>query len=130
MRGMLTGFPSSTLEVQMIKITNGSEVYEVTSGAFESIYKSMGFYPFSEAAEHAEAEQVVEEPVEPELEAEQEAETADPDEAFCEELAKKPIGQWNKAEVKRYASVKGIDISGTKSINEARDRIKAAQEDW
>ena len=114
----------------MIKITNGSEVYEVTSGAFESIYKPMGFYPFSEAAEHAEAEPIAEEPAEQEPEVEQEVEEVDPDEAFCEEIAKKPIGQWNKAEVKRYASVKGIDISGTKSINEARDRIKAAQEDW
>lgn len=114
----------------MIKITNGSEVYEVTSGAFKNIYGPMGFYPLDEAAEHVIEEAKPEAAAEPEPEVEEEAEEVDPDQAFCDELDKKPIGQWNKNEVKRYATVKGIDISGTKSINEARDRIKAAQEEW
>lgn len=114
----------------MIKITNGSEVYEVTSGAFKNIYGPMGFYPLSEADKHAVEEPEVEAEPEEEVEVEEQAEEVDPDQAFCDELDKKPIGQWNKNEVKRYATVKGIDISGTKSINEARDRIKAAQEEW
>ena len=115
----------------MIKITNGTEIYEVTRGAFETVYKPMGFYKFdSESFKHVDdaVDDVVEDAVdEPEQEVEDEQSE---DDAWCEELEKKPIGQWNKAEVKQYASIKGIDITGTKSINEARDRIKAAREEW
>lgn len=107
----------------MIKITNGSEVYQVTNGAYETVYKPMGFVPVDEA--------VVEDDVEPEQTVSDEEWTdteseVDEDAAWCEELKKKPIGQWNKSEVKRYAEIRGIDITGTKSINEAKDRIKAA----
>ena len=111
----------------MIKITNGTEIYEVTRGAFETVYKPMGFYKFEgKPAEHV--DDVVEDVAdEPEQEADDEQSE---DDAWCEELEKKPIGQWNKAEVKQYASIKGIDITGTKSINEAKDRIKAAREEW
>lgn len=108
----------------MIKITNGTEIYEVTCGAFETVYKPMGFYEFNgKPVEHAD-DVVVDEP-EQEVDDEQSE-----DDAWCEELEKKPIGQWNKAEVKQYASIKGVDITGTKSINEAKDRIKAAREEW
>lgn len=115
----------------MIKITNGTEIYEVTCGAFETVYKPMGFYEFNgKLVEHA--DDVVEDAVddvanEPEQEVDDEQSD---DDAWCDELEKKPIGQWNKAEVKQYASIKGIDITGTKSINEAKDRIKAAREEW
>lgn len=115
----------------MIKITNGDVIYEVTRGAFETVYKPMGFYEFNgKLAKHADdavdntVKNVVDEP-EPEVVDEQSE-----DDAWCDELEKKPIGQWNKAEVKQYASIKGVDITGTKSINEAKDRIKAAREEW
>lgn len=115
----------------MIKITNGTEIYEVTRGAFETVYKPMGFYEFDgKPVEHVDdvAEDVIEDVAE-ETKHEADDEQSE-DDAWCEELEKKPIGQWNKAEVKQYASVKGIDITGTKSINEAKDRIKAAREEW
>lgn len=113
----------------MIKITNGTDVYDVTRGAFETIYKPMGFYEFDgEPVEHVDdiVDDVVDEQ-EPGVEPEAEDEQSE-DDAWCNELEKKPIGQWNKTEVKKYASIKGIDITGTKSINEAKDRIKAARE--
>lgn len=112
----------------MIKITNGTEIYEVTRGAFETVYKPMGFYEFDgKPAEHVDdiVEDVSDEP-EQEVDEPEQSE----DDAWCDELEKKPIGQWNKSEVKQYASIKGIDITGTKSINEAKDRIKAAREEW
>ena len=115
----------------MIKITNGSDIYEVTRGAFETVYKPMGFYEFKgKPAKHV--EDVVEDVIEGVAdESEHEAdEEHSEDDAWCDELEKKPIGQWNKAEVKQYASIKGVDITGTKSINEAKDRIKAAREEW
>ena len=46
------------------------------------------------------------------------------EEAYIEELMEKPISQWNKEEVKTYASLKNIDISNTKNIGEARNIIK------
>lgn len=112
----------------MIKITNGTEIYDVTRGAFETVYKPMGFYEFDgKPVEHVDdvVEDVVDEP-EQEVDEPEQSE----DDAWCDELEKKPIGQWNKSEVKQYASIKGIDITGTKSINEAKDRIKAAREEW
>lgn len=113
----------------MIKITNGSEVYQVTNGAYETVYKQMGFVPVEGFVPTDEAAVTVD--VEPEQAASDEEWTdaeseVDEDTAWCEELKKKPIGQWNKSEVKRYAEIRGIDITGTKSINEAKDRIKAA----
>ena len=36
----------------------------------------------------------------------------------------KPIAQWNKAEVKGFAAAKGISLAGTKTIDEAKERIK------
>ena len=111
----------------MIKITNGSEVYQVTNGAYETVYKPMGFVPIDEAV--VKDDDVVDDEPEQSVSDEEwtDAESeVDEDTAWCEELKKKPIGQWNKTEVKRYAEIRGIDITGTKSINEAKDRIKAA----
>lgn len=47
------------------------------------------------------------------------------DELFVQELEKKPLSQWNKEEVKQYATICGVDISGTKNAQEAKERIKA-----
>ena len=47
------------------------------------------------------------------------------DEQFVQELEKKPLSQWNKDEVKKYATICSVDISGTKNAKEAKERIKA-----
>ena len=47
------------------------------------------------------------------------------DDIFVEEILEKPISQWNKEEVKRFAAIKEIDISGTKNANEAKEIIKS-----
>lgn len=115
----------------MIKITNGDVIYEVTRGAYETVYKPIGFYEFKgKPVEHAEdvVDDVVEDAVDEPKQVVDDEQSED--DAWCDELEKKPIGQWNKAEVKQYASIKGVDITGTKSINEAKDRIKAAREEW
>ena len=51
------------------------------------------------------------------------------DEIFVQELEKKPLSQWNKDEVKQYATICGVDISGTKNAQEAKERIKAFIDD-
>lgn len=99
----------------MVKITNGINVFEVTSGAYEGIYRHQGYQIVDEQKERDFIPEGVTEKVGP---------TAD--EIFVEELQKKPISQWNKDEVKRYAAVKEIDIKGTKNVNEAKEIIKKA----
>lgn len=93
----------------MIKITNGIDVFEVTNGAYEGIYKYQGFKPIKKV--EAVAEEVA-------------APTLSEDDAFIESLLEKPISQWSKNEVKKFAGLKEIDLTGTKNVNEAKEIIK------
>ena len=95
----------------MVKITNGVNVFEVTRGAFDGIYSRQGYKLVDEKAE-AKAHE------EPDAEKSK-------DDIFVEEILEKPISQWNKEEVKRFAAIKEIDISGTKNANEAKEIIKS-----
>ena len=95
----------------MVKITNGKEVFEVTRGAFNGIYSHQGYT----IIEEGKADETVEPPKAPEK---------SEDEIFLDEIVEKPISQWNKDEVKRFATLKEIDITGTKNANEAKEIIK------
>lgn len=88
----------------MVKITNGVEFFEVPSGAFDKMFKKQGFVKVAEPKE------VTPPPVEVPAE----------DDPYM-----KPLGQWSKEEVKAYASEHGIDITNTKNVAEAKQRIKA-----
>lgn len=96
----------------MVKITNGVNVFEVTKGAFDGIYSRQGYKLADEKAEA----KAPEAPAAPEK---------SEDDIFVEEILEKPISQWNKEEVKRFAAIKEIDISGTKNANEAKEIIKS-----
>ena len=96
----------------MVKITNGVNVYEVTRGAFDGIFSRQGYTIVDEAAEKKVAAETPHEPEKTE------------DELFLDEVQEKPIAQWNKEEVKRFAALKNIDISGTKNAGEAKNIIK------
>lgn len=98
----------------MVKITNGVNVFEVTRGAFDGIYSRQGYTIVNEKA--AESAKTPETPKTPEK---------TEDEIFVEEILEKPISQWNKEEVKRFAAIKEIDITGTKNANEAKEIIKS-----
>lgn len=95
----------------MIKITNGIVTFEVTRGAYDEIYSHQGFKPVKEVAEKKVA-------------ADEDVDNRTDDEKFADELVEKPISQWNKEEVKRFAAIRDIDISGTKNANEAKEIIK------
>lgn len=92
----------------MVKITNGVNVFEVTRGAFDGIYSRQGYTIMGEKKAVAE----VKTPEKTE------------DEKFLDEIIEKPISQWNKDEVKRFAALKEIDITGTKNAGEAKEIIK------
>lgn len=94
----------------MVDITNKVDTYSVTKGAYEDIFKRQGFKPVEEEKE--DKKETVEETKKTN------------EEAYIEELMEKPISQWNKEEVKTYASLKNVDISNTKNIGEARNIIK------
>ena len=96
----------------MGKITNGVNVFEVTRGAFDGIYSRQGY-------------KLVDEKVEAKASKAPAASEKSEDEIFVEEILEKPISQWNKEEVKRFAAIKEIDISGTKNANEAKEIIKS-----
>lgn len=89
----------------MVKITNGIEYFEVPSGAYKSVFKKQGFVKVEEPKKVT-----MQSPVE----------TPAEDDPYM-----KPLGQWSKEEVKAYASEHGIDISNTKNVAEAKQRIKA-----
>ena len=93
----------------MVKITNGVNVFEVTCGAFDGIFSRQGYTIVDEKKEANEVK--VPEKTE--------------DEKFVDEIVEKPISQWSKDEVKRFASIKGVDIAGTKNVNEAKEIIKS-----
>lgn len=95
----------------MVKITNGKDVFEVTRGAFDGIYSRQG-YVLVEENKSAEQNDVPDVP-----------EMTD-DEKFILEIIEKPLSQWNKDEIKRFAVLKNIDISGTKNAGEAKELIK------
>ena len=92
----------------MVKITNGVNVFEVTRGAFDGIYSRQGYTIIDE--KKAASEVKIPEKTE--------------DEKFVDDIIEKPISQWNKDEVKRFAAIKEIDITGTKNANEAKEIIK------
>lgn len=99
----------------MVKITNGVNVFEVTRGAFDGIYSRQG-YTIIMDEKATEGTKTLEAPKAPEK---------SEDEVFVEEILEKPISQWNKEEVKRFAAIKEIDITGTKNANEAKEIIKS-----
>ena len=100
----------------MLKITNGVNVFEVTRGAFDGIYSRQGYRVMDEHKpivndEHPEVPEKTE------------------DELFIESIIEKPISQWNKDEVKRFAAIKDVDIAGTKNVGEAKEIIKTFLEE-
>lgn len=97
----------------MVKITNGINIFEVTRGAFDGIYSHQGYTIIDENKVVPKTADNVNVPEKTE------------DEKFVDEIIEKPISQWNKEEVKRFAAIKGIDITGTKNANEAKEIIKS-----
>lgn len=95
----------------MIKLTNGNQTITVTAGAFENTYKKLGFKPVSKKVEKTSND------------SEDEKVELTAEELFVQEILEKPLSQWNKNEVKKFAEIKDVDLSGTKSADEAKDRI-------
>ena len=101
----------------MVKVTNGIDTISIPEGAVK-VYKNMGFRPVGGKATK-EVEPVVVE----QLTSEESTEVGID---YIEELLQKPISQWNQDEVKEFAAAKGYDVSGAKSLKQAKAIIKDA----
>lgn len=120
-----------------VKLRNvyGREI-KIPASAAKS-YRNLGFYPVEEFDENAiPAGEETAETVNDEVGAEEDAfeipengSEKSEDEIFVETITKKPLASWNKDEVKRYAAIYNIDLTGTKSANDAKERIKAFMSD-
>lgn len=97
----------------MVKIQNGSNLLLVTMGAFQNTYKKLGFTIVDEKKKY-------EEPVIKEVVAAPEAV-----EESLDYLLERPISSWSKEELRDFADVKKIDISGAQKVAEVKDIIKA-----
>lgn len=94
----------------MVKANRGTQTIEVVKSAYERIFKPQGF-------ELVEDEVVIEGEIPA---AKDESEDA----AFLLRTLEKPISEWKQAGIKRFAALKGIDLTGTKSAAEAKSLIK------
>lgn len=121
----------------MVKITNGIKTLTVTRGAFNGIYKSQGYVeidpnPEVLGATSPSATAVADnddENIDGDVEvadAGMATATMSADDAkFVAEANERPLSQWSKNDVKRYANIMDIDISGTRNVGEAKSIIKA-----
>lgn len=103
----------------MVTITNGSKVLVVTRGAFDNMYKCQGY---TEVKQETGATQLA-----PEVPVEVVTEDSE-EEKEAKAMEEKPLSQWTKAEVRRYAELKGISLAGTKNVTEAKARISSVVE--
>ena len=98
----------------MVTIKNGKNIHVVTEGAYEGIFSRLGYEIISGKEEVS-----LETPIDMD-----ENTMSEEDMEFILGIEEKPISQWSKAEVKKYAELKRIDITGTKNVNEAKEIIK------
>ena len=98
----------------MIKITNGADVLEVTNGAYETLYKGIGFVPMGDKRSGKKVAS------QNELE---ESQNANEEQTANE--GDKPLSHWSKDEIKAFAEANDIDLTGTKNVSQARERVQA-----
>lgn len=101
----------------MVKITNGVNIFEVTDGAYKNNFKKLGYKIVNEKGSKAKAEKQ-------EVEVDNAVEEKAAEETIkMSELVEKPLSNWTKDEVKKFAKANEIDITGTKGVDEAKERI-------
>lgn len=98
----------------MVTIKNGNNIHVVTEGAYKEIFSKLGYEVISGKEEVS-----IETPINVDDNA-----MSEEDMEFILGVEEKPISQWSKTEVKTYAGLKHIDITGTKNVNEAKEIIK------
>ena len=86
-----------------MKITNGKDVFQVTRGAYENIYKKQGFVLFEESGDRNQKSDGMDGNAD-------DSNKMTDDEKFLADITVKPISQWSNDELQRYAQLKSIPI--------------------
>lgn len=94
----------------MVKVTNGVDTFEVTMGAYKDIFASQGYKLITEAE------------VVPQMSSGEPSKTEE--ELFLEEIVEKPVSEWTKDELKKFADLNEISLDGIHSVNDVREVIK------
>lgn len=122
----------------MVKITNGSKIFEVSRGAYDSVYKGLGFHVVgTEPAEDKPLKERTQVPPETEGDEEEDApgengggsETESGEGLDLDALLEKPLSQWEPDELKEFVRVKGIDTAGAKKVSQVRGIVKKYLDD-
>lgn len=116
----------------MVKITNGDVTTFVSRGAYESQYKDLGFVIAGDTPFNGEYKSDADAFDTDDFDYSGDTESGNDSESDVDgfnDLLEKPISQWSKNEVRDFAHSKGIDIKGTKNVNEAKEIIKEYLED-
>lgn len=103
----------------MVTIKNGNNIHVVTEGAYKEIFSRLGYEIISGKEEVS-----IETPIDMDDNDMDDNTMSEEEMNFILGVEEKPISQWSKAEVKKYAELKRIDITGTKNVNEAKAIIK------
>lgn len=98
----------------MVIITNGINEFEVSRGAYESIFQKQGYSIVVDTETEVVEDNKDAAAAEPVKQVDKDAEA----------LMEKPISQWTKNEVKSFIDKKKIDVSGITSFNEVKDRVR------
>lgn len=122
----------------MVKITNGSKIFEVSRGAYDSVYKGLGFHVVgTEPAEDKSLKERTQVPPETEGDEEEDApgengggsETESGEGLDLDALLEKPLSQWEPDELKEFVRAKGIDTAGAKKVSQVRGIVKKYLDD-
>lgn len=122
----------------MVKITNGSKIFEVSRGAYDSVYKGLGFHVVgTEPAEDKPPKEKMQMPPENEDDEEDGAPGENEDDGETEPgggldldaLLEKPLSQWEPDELKEFVRAKGIDTAGAKKVSQVRGIVKKYLDD-
>lgn len=115
----------------MVKITNGQRTFEVSAGAYESVYKGLGFHKVGVIVDEPEYKEEKIPPRQQETGSEEheEEETEDNgddngDGLDIEALLEKPLSQWTPDELKEFVRIKEIDTTGATKVSQVRGIVK------
>lgn len=121
----------------MVRITNGTNIFEVTNGAYENNFKNLGYSIIEDKKEtYKEKKNLIKgnikhedkksSEVKPEPQKDIQVKELAEEKDFVTMMEETPISQWSKEDTKRFAQEKGIDVSKVKSLKEAKEIISKA----
>lgn len=95
-----------------VKITNNIDTFEVTKGAFKTVFEPQGYRLVDEV-----------EPMPQNDSGEPNTNGQSDDEKFVDEIVEKPVSEWTQEELKRFADINEISLDGVGKVSQVREII-------